>query len=1828
VRGVSSGVRSIRRSVRRQPIIRQQLHSQLAVPSVFTSRVGPVSFSPFQRAATSAVESAVHALPGRVRAPIFPQTPGVRTAAQQNLINLATTRYVHRAAAERGYQARGQGLAPLQRSLMRSDPQARQALNTYFRGGTAGSIAARDFRRQTMQVARRQGINAAVGGRSVDYGPPGVRGWNSDPRALQALRVALAGGNQAVQARLGNVANAQAKVARTTPADAPYLRHIADKNSQGPISRAGGFLFGPQHNAFAAVTSGLYKNSSAFRDVVNLPVNTVSTGYNLGAGVFEKYFKGDPRRIRNIEAGLKRHDPVVLAVRSLIEGNPKLLKRAGFEARTHPASTLLELSGVGHGLARAAEVGGRLGVPRTLRQDVNAVAARGPRLRMGAQMARGVATFDPGTGLRGRRPFSRHAAVRVAQRARAERRAADAKRLRGQASRMFTDARGALSRGDAATFDTLTRLSRDTFAKANRVDPRHMTPDEVRRFVHEHHSAVEGVRRHGRGQAIRAARAATHPDHGAIQSLYMQGIVHLTKSDLRAYRSHLEAQAATLDGARLVANRAVRAHLTKAIEDPKFDPKSIRAYAKAYREAVNPMQHELVKAGMLDAGQAERRVLMPYAIRRMGATHDQHAGLVGPDGLPLSNDAIRAHMADPNRGGGFVHPDELAYLPQTPEARGAVNYFRNWAQRETHHIGSRPFTGEATRQGGLDIHPDTLQAHAANVRGLLDANAGYMDFYRQFGFRPHDERFQGSYSAMQQRARDIEATTGRQLKVVRLKPWGGSEAQLQQLLDHAAELQFDERGNPATPVQDALLRAIDPHGSEGGQFGLVDAAAADSLRGHLKVIDPSTGARMLQVLNQGFRRTVLPLSVRWLTGNVAEGALRTLIHAHFNPVSIISDHALMSRALRQHDAFVDADVKAGRMSATEGDRAKAMVRERTVGGGHMEMQAKTMLHRTTDQFLQSGQTPKLVRYAAALMGAGGRVPPIKAALGFVRWYSDAIMHSVNGRMESHIQMAQAGREARLNLIDRRMPSVSQRAVQDLANGLRGTNAQVELGRMVDRAYGQYSKFSPTTRWLISAYTPFLPWTINAVRFLGRVLPADHPVLTGLIAANVNAQSDWLLATGMKPGQVPTWLLGTYPLAGGAHMPLSRYTPFGVAGELPGSLLNLFAPQVMPLIRGWAGMDFKWQPVRGLNGWQDQFVYGLDQFMQANIPIYGPARGVLNRKEQGVLGKVGGWANPVTPYVQHGAGGGGDNGGVLKGGGSSSGDNGGVLKSLSASLPQILSEAAPALKPLDQLASAAGKNVPTMSGRDFRANPSLLPLGKLAARLGPGTPGSVRSLFRQAPALVGQQVLAKVGQGVVPSSAVLPSVQLRRYARYGVKNSAGAVTMPAGRASAQIKSLSALGYGNGQVVSHLSSGTPLKKLGAPARLVRAMRVLKGVKPPTGQRGITAAAAKKYGVDPKILWGMYGNETAFGTNLNTSSAGAQGYMQFMPGTARSYGVNVRSFKSSMYGAAHYIHDLLSKNGGSYPAALNSYSGGAAGYYQGAVTKGQRFGNVKAMNLTPPQRQALKIAQRAAVAWQNVGSGGGGPVRAGIFADPSHSGRIDMGWDVTGAGPVTAFAPGRITRSTTSSGWPGGGMVTVKLDRPVTTGGKTYRYMFYAENIAPQVRVGQHVRAGQPLAHARGVAPFTEQGFAIDPQGTTAAASYYKEGMVTPDGQRFYNWVHSKAGKAAVNRKGGPRMSQLPAPVRRFLKRYAPVAAAMPGGVSSGGSVSSGGGSTGGGGSSSGGGGVAAGGSSAGLAALIKSLSGGSAPVTSALAAPWFATGPALAQVAPVRRKKSYI
>jgi soluble lytic murein transglycosylase-like protein len=82
-----------------------------------------------------------------------------------------------------------------------------------------------------------------------------------------------------------------------------------------------------------------------------------------------------------------------------------------------------------------------------------------------------------------------------------------------------------------------------------------------------------------------------------------------------------------------------------------------------------------------------------------------------------------------------------------------------------------------------------------------------------------------------------------------------------------------------------------------------------------------------------------------------------------------------------------------------------------------------------------------------------------------------------------------------------------------------------------------------------------------------------------------------------------------------------------------------------------------------------------------------------------------------------------------------------------------------------------------------------------------------------------------------------------------------------------------------------------------------------------------------IDPSVLLGIGQVESGFRNNL-TSSAGAQGFMQLMPGTAAHEGITGQDvwdpIKNTTAGAA-YFQELLQQFGGDYRMALEAYNWG---------------------------------------------------------------------------------------------------------------------------------------------------------------------------------------------------------------------------------------------------------------------------------------------------------------
>lgn len=96
-----------------------------------------------------------------------------------------------------------------------------------------------------------------------------------------------------------------------------------------------------------------------------------------------------------------------------------------------------------------------------------------------------------------------------------------------------------------------------------------------------------------------------------------------------------------------------------------------------------------------------------------------------------------------------------------------------------------------------------------------------------------------------------------------------------------------------------------------------------------------------------------------------------------------------------------------------------------------------------------------------------------------------------------------------------------------------------------------------------------------------------------------------------------------------------------------------------------------------------------------------------------------------------------------------------------------------------------------------------------------------------------------------------------------------------------------------------------------------------------------------------------------------------------------------------------------------------------------------------------------------------------------------RIDEGVDYRGSGPVYALGDG-VVESTTGP-WPGGAFITYRL----TNGPAAGRLVYLAENVTPDVKIGQAVTPATVVGTMHDSYPFVETGWAFDNYGDTMAA-----------------------------------------------------------------------------------------------------------------------------------------
>ncbi len=118
------------------------------------------------------------------------------------------------------------------------------------------------------------------------------------------------------------------------------------------------------------------------------------------------------------------------------------------------------------------------------------------------------------------------------------------------------------------------------------------------------------------------------------------------------------------------------------------------------------------------------------------------------------------------------------------------------------------------------------------------------------------------------------------------------------------------------------------------------------------------------------------------------------------------------------------------------------------------------------------------------------------------------------------------------------------------------------------------------------------------------------------------------------------------------------------------------------------------------------------------------------------------------------------------------------------------------------------------------------------------------------------------------------------------------------------------------------------------------------------GLFTAAGRRYGVDPALLSAVARAESSYDPHA-VSSAGAQGLMQLMPGTARSLAVDPFDPAQAVDGAARLLSSSLRAYSGRVDLALAAYNAGP-----GAV---RRYGGV------PPYAQTQTYVHKVMSYWE---------------------------------------------------------------------------------------------------------------------------------------------------------------------------------------------------------------------------------------------------------------------
>lgn len=187
----------------------------------------------------------------------------------------------------------------------------------------------------------------------------------------------------------------------------------------------------------------------------------------------------------------------------------------------------------------------------------------------------------------------------------------------------------------------------------------------------------------------------------------------------------------------------------------------------------------------------------------------------------------------------------------------------------------------------------------------------------------------------------------------------------------------------------------------------------------------------------------------------------------------------------------------------------------------------------------------------------------------------------------------------------------------------------------------------------------------------------------------------------------------------------------------------------------------------------------------------------------------------------------------------------------------------------------------------------------------------------------------------------------------------------------------------------------------------------------------------------------------------------------------------------GQGGYLQAAAAWNGGTIAVVTNSSLGTGATNYTYANQVLAKMARLLGQGLgaSGPSGGAASSSSPQDCSSTVAGGSYANPLRGVVGLAPE---RIDQGVDYGGSGPVYAIGDGQV-ENVYNPGWPGGVFIAYRL----TSGPDAGKGVYVAENLIPQVTVGQHVSANTVLATLEPAFPNMETGWAdLSALGTTRA------------------------------------------------------------------------------------------------------------------------------------------